>query len=87
MEKYEEIKSIIKENPYGFFTISFIKADGTNRVLNGRCGVSKGLVGKLATTKYYPNYLRVFDCTKKEYRNVNLDTVYELKANRKVYTF
>lgn len=87
MDKYEQIKNIIKENPYGFFTITFIKKDGSQRVLNGRCGVSKGLVGGLATTKFYPNYLRVFDCKKYEYRNVNLDTVTQLKANGKTYSF
>lgn len=85
--KTSEIKEILSENPYGFFTVSFIKKDGTKRTMNARLGVKKHLKGGVSTTKNYSNLLTVYDCTNKGYRNINLDKVYHIKANKKEYNF
>lgn len=85
--KYAEIKKILAENPFGFFTITFVKKDNSVRVLNGRRGVKKHLKGGVNTVAGYSNFLTVFDCKIKEYRNVNLDKVIEIKANGNTYTF
>ena len=56
-----------------FFTVTFIKANGEERVLTGRLGVTKHTVsGK--TKDIHNNYLCVYDVNKKGYRNVNLNT-------------
>jgi hypothetical protein len=71
-----------------FFTISFIKKDGTLRKMNARLGVIKHLKG--GKKSYNPddfNYLTVFDLGKKQYRTVNLNTVKEVKANKETLTF
>lgn len=71
-----------------FFTISFIKKDGTLRKMNARIGVTKHLKG--GKKSYNPddfNYLTVFDLGKKQYRTVNLNTVKEIKANNETLTF
>lgn len=71
-----------------FFTISFIKKDGTLRKMNARLGVTKHLKG--GKKSYNPddfNYLTVFDIGKKQYRTVNLNTVKEVKANKETLTF
>lgn len=71
-----------------FFTISFIKKDGTLRKMNARLGVTKHLKG--GKKSYNPddfNYLTVFDLAKKQYRTVNLNTVKEVKANKETLTF
>lgn len=63
-----------------FFTITFIKKDGTIRVMNARLGVTKGLTGKGMT--YDPierNLLTVFDVQKQAYRMINSDTIQEIK--------
>lgn len=78
-------KRIIELVGNKFFTISFIKKDGTLRKMNARLGVTKHLKG--GKRSYNPddfNYLTVFDLGKKQYRTVNLNTVKEIKANGKI---
>jgi len=81
-------EKIIKLVGNKFFTISFIKKDGTLRKMNARLGVTKHLKG--GKKSYNPddfNYLTVFDLGKKQYRTVNLNTVKEIKANNETLTF
>lgn len=81
-------EKIIKLVGNKFFTISFIKKDGTLRKMNARLGVTKHLKG--GKKSYNPddfNYLTVFDLAKKQYRTVNLNTVKEVKANKETLTF
>lgn len=42
--KVEKLKKIFRANKGKFFTATFVKADGTERTLNGRTGVKKYLV-------------------------------------------
>jgi len=81
-------EKIIKLVGNKFFTISFIKKDGTLRKMNARLGVTKYLKGG---KKFYNpddfNYLTVFDLGKKQYRTVNLNTVKEVKSNKETLTF
>ena len=62
-----------------FFTVTFIKANGEERVLTGRLGVTKHTVsGK--TKDIHNNYLCVYDVNKKGYRNVNLNTIRKIEC-------
>lgn len=67
-----------------FFVVKFIKQDKTERTLNGRLGVTKGLAGGKATTG--PEYIRIWDAKVKQYRNVNPSTVFYIKGNGVSFT-
>lgn len=69
-----------------FFTVQFIKKGGEIRKMNCRLGVKKGLTGKgLAYKPLFKGLICVFDTVKKEYRMINLNTVFSLKANKKEF--
>ena len=74
-----------------FFTVEFIKKDGTLRKMNCRTGVKKYLSNngkKIQITSPIDNgILRVFDLQKNEYRSINLDTVNRITFNKVTYKF
>ena len=75
----KEIKSLVGSK---FFTVDFIKKDGSLRVMNARLGVTKALKGGEKTYNDNDfNYLTVFDVKSKGYRTINLDTIQRLKVN------
>jgi len=86
-QKKEFIRELLGNASGKFFSVKFIKADGDMRLLTGRLGVKKGLVGGENTVKNIDKYLTVFDTSKKQYRNVNLETVKEIHLNRQYYKF
>ena len=57
-----------------FFTVEFLKSDGTTRKINGRLGVEKHKKGGRDCNDA-KKYLTVFDLEKHGYRNVNLSTI------------
>ena len=62
-----------------FFTVEFIKKDGSVRVINGRLGVKKYLKGgesKLDANKY----ITIFDMALKQYRAINRATILSVKG-------
>jgi len=69
------------------FGVKFIKKDGTLRRMACRLGVKKGVTGagKRWDRADYPNLLTVWDMNKKDFRNVNLDTVKEVKAKKQIF--
>ena len=63
-----------------FFSVSFIKKDGTTRKMTARLGVKKNLKG--VGLKFDPsekNLIVVFDVHKKAYRMINLLTILTFK--------
>jgi hypothetical protein len=74
-----------------FFTVEFIKKDGTLRKMNCRTGVKKYLSnnGKsIKITRPIDNgILRVYDVKKEAYRSINLDTVKKINFNKVSYKF
>ena len=63
-----------------FFSVSFIKKDGTTRKMTARLGVKKNIKG--IGMKYDPserNLIVVFDVHKKAYRMINLLTILTFK--------
>jgi hypothetical protein len=82
----ETAKELIFNTKGKFFTATFIKKDGSERVMNARLGVKKYLKG--GTLKYNPaefNYVTVFDMGLKEYRTINIDTLKNLKIGKNEY--
>ena len=71
-----------------FFSIEFVKADGSKRTINGRLGVKKHLKGgRNCNVTLVPKHLTIYDMQKKGYRNVNLSTVKTLKVSNFTYKF
>lgn len=68
------------------FSATFVKKDGTLRVMNCRRGVSKGVTG--VGLKFNPvdkQLLGVFDMHKDQHRFINLQTLTRLKAGGQTY--
>lgn len=85
-KKVEVIKTFVGKNK--IFTATFIKKDGSTRVMNCQLGVKKYLKGgEQSFNPIEKNLLTVFDMQKKEYRMINISTLVTLKANKEVIEF
>jgi hypothetical protein len=83
----ETAKQLIFDTKGKFFTVTFIKLDGSERVMNARLGVKKYLKG--GELRYNPadfNYITVYDMGSKGYRTVNANTIQKLKIGKNEYT-
>ena len=83
----ETAKQLIFDTKGKFFTVTFIKLDGSERVMNARLGVKKYLKG--GVLRYNPadfNYITVYDMGSKGYRTVNANTIQKLKIGKNEYT-
>ena len=67
-----------------FFTVYFLKKDGTERKLTGRFGIKKYLKGGKSTIPE-DKYFVIFDLHKQEYRAVNKETIFKLKTRGETY--
>lgn len=79
----KDLENFIEQTKGRFFTVTFIKKDGTQRTLNGRVGVTKHLKGSVSRAG--DQYITVFDVKNGGYRSVNKDTVKEIKFGKEVY--
>lgn len=77
---------ILKGTDGGFFSVFFIKKDGSLRKMTGRKGVKKGVKG-VGSTVARPDtpYVTVFDVVKKNFRVLNLETLLEIKTRGTTY--
>ena len=66
-----------------FFTVTFYKADGKLRTLNGRLGVTKHIkhFKERVTNKHPSKYLVVYDLHAKGYRNVDVTNITSIKID------
>ena len=72
----DELIKMIKGTKGAFFTVTFVKKDGSIRTMNSRLGVKKYLRG--GTLPYDPikkGLIPVFDVKLKEYRMINQKTI------------
>ena len=69
-----------------FFTVEFIKKDGSTRVMNCRTGVKKYLSDNGKKIKFTGpmgnGILRVYDLQAKGYRSINIDTIKKINYNK-----
>ena len=68
------IDNVLKATEGKFFTVVFVKKDGTTRTMNCRLGVTKHLKGGVSTLNA-EQYLTVYDMKSEGYRAVNLATI------------
>ena len=78
----KNLTEVIEKSAGKIFTVVFTKKDGSERVLNGRLGVAKFLVGGKKTTG--EEYLTIYDLKSGGYRSVNKDTIKEVRFGGKV---
>ena len=79
-----KLLALINSTRGRFFSVIFVKKDGSMRRLTGRIGVRSHLRTdhrKSTTENYSLPYVCVWDTQKKAYRNVNLDTVTDIRLN------
>ena len=76
----DDLIKMIKDTRGAFFTVTFIKKDGSTRVMNARFGVKKYLKGgELPYDPIAKGLLPVFDVQEMAYRMINTKTI--LSAN------
>jgi hypothetical protein len=83
-----KVENVIELLGDKIFTVTFVKKDGTVRVLNGRRKVTKHLKGgELAYDPIEKGLIPVYDLKSEGYRMINSQTVLEIKSEKQVYTF
>ena len=82
----QQAEDMIKASKGKIFTVTFIKKDGSTRVMNARLGVKAYLQGgKLPYNPEEKGLLALFDIQAKGYRMLNLSTITELTIGKKTY--
>ena len=79
------IKTLISLNEGKVFGVTFTKKDGTQRSMNARLGVTAPLKGGENNVAHIPKYLTAYDMQKGNYRNINTETVTELRMGGMTY--
>lgn len=86
-----KLHDLIKSTMGHFFSVHFIKKDGTHRVLNGRIGVHSHMKNEIKkhrqslTNDFTQPYVCVFDVKNNGYRNVNLNTIQSIRYGGNEY--
>lgn len=82
----DEAKNLIKDTKGKFFTVTFIKKDGTERVMNARLGVKAYLRGgELPYNPEAKGLIPVYDMQKRDYRMINVNTIKKLVIGNNTY--
>lgn len=76
MKKLEEV---IETSKGKILSVTFIKKDGSERVLTGRLGVKSHLKGG-ASSVDHNKYINIFDMQSGGYRNVNRETISSVRV-------
>jgi hypothetical protein len=84
----EQAKQLIHITNGKIFSSTFIKKDGTHRLLTGRLKVTKGLKKNAKQRPYDPskyNLVCVYDMKEEGYRMININTLTNLSINANKY--
>ena len=84
----DKAKELIRETNGQIFSSTFIKKDGTHRLMNARLKVTKGLKEDAKPRPYKPskyNLICVYDMAKQGYRMLNFNTLLTLTINKNKY--
>jgi hypothetical protein len=79
MQSSKALASLIEKSNGKMLTVTFIKQDGTERVLNGRIGVRKYIKGS-TLNKNSTDYITMYDVQNKGYRSVNRDSIVAVRC-------
>jgi hypothetical protein len=97
-EKRMQVRQIIESANTQFVTIAFVKKDGTQRRMNIQPhAIRAHIVGEAASEsaqkavqtrkENHPELYNCWDVKANGARSVNMDTVYEIKAQGKLFVF
>ena len=75
-----DLSKVIECSEGRFFTVEFVKKDGSTRILNGRLGVEKYLKGGDCTIDR-TKFVIVYDVQSKGYRAVNRETILSVRID------
>lgn len=78
MKSSKVFASMIDNSNGKMVTVTFIKQDGSTRILNGRLGVKKYLKGGKSSVDAN-EYISIYDVQNKGYRSVNRNTIVALR--------
>ena len=82
----QDAKQLIKDTKGRFFTVTFIKKDGTKRIMNARLGVKAYLRGgELPYDPEEKGLIPVYYVKTGDYRMVNINTIIHLKIGNNEY--
>jgi len=94
---YEEMKALINSAGGQFASVTFIKKDGSRRVMNVQPATGKFKLAENPSESHVraaetraannPHLMPIWDVAKKAFRSINFDTVEEIKVRGKAYTF
>lgn len=94
---YEQMKALINSAGGQFASVTFIKKDGSRRVMNVQPASGKFHLAENPSEQHvrasetraanHPNLMPIWDNAKKAFRSINLDTVEEIKVGGKVHSF
>lgn len=87
MNKIELVKTLVAGTEGKFFTVSFIKKDGSERSITGRIDVSKYTKGGVAGWKANGDNIGIYEIGEGQYRAFNAGRVTSLKIAGKIHTF
>jgi len=73
------LQSLIENSNGTFVTVTFVKKNGEQRVLNGRMGVTAGLKGGKSTIDP-TKFITIYDVKAGGYRSINRETILEVKV-------
>jgi len=84
----QHITELIKGTKGKFFSVEFVKKDGSVRKMTARLGVRKGITGKgLAFNPAEKDLMVVWATDRKKHRMINLKTINAIKFNGVVNNF
>ncbi len=69
-----------------FVTVTFTKKDGSERVLNGRLGVTKHLKGGINTVDL-DKFVVIYDMQAEGYRSINRQTIKSVKIDGLIHSY
>jgi len=78
MSSSKVFANMIDQSNGKMVTVTFIKQDGSTRILNGRLGVKKYLKGGKLNVDTN-EYISIYDVQNKGYRSVNRNTIVALR--------
>ena len=82
----DELVQKIKDTKGAFFTVKFIKKDGSERVMNARFGVKKYIKGgELPYDPIAKGLLPVYDMQAQGYRMININTIISAKIGNEEF--
>lgn len=84
----KKFKQLILKNKGKFFSVEFIKKDGSVRVLNGHVGIKERHMGHNPAS-HCPEYVTVVEnlgADNYRHRNVNVNSIKRLAIGGRVYT-